>query len=468
MWKLRPVVLLAVMVVLFGGCDWAQYAFDGSNTGHDLSATAFTAASVAGLHQAWATAGPTTSEARLAAVGDTVYVAGSDTVTYHVVCCPPPGTPPPPSPPGPVSALDAATGAVRWTVAGPVRECSDTADERMGAPTVVNGQVLFLRGDQWDCFFESSPVSYATASGIDAATGVVGPAPSGYSQPPDGDAVVAPGGGIYLSEDNLVSGAGELVPTDATIVGPGGFAFTPDPSASLSTGGYRMGTPAVDAHHVFATAGDEWPDGPLGTSVILYAVDRTTAAESWRAVLPAGTDRTNLPVPSVGNGRVFVSTGTALLAYDPEGHTGCSTVAGTTTCTPLWTVPLPDASTVQAPAISRHRVFVRSGSQLTVLRTDDGARLWSASLGTAYGTAATLGPPSIAADVVFVGTADHRLLAFDATGSAGCSGTPDVCTPLWSADLSGGAGVSRPIIAGNAVYISSANGSASTVAKFIL
>ena len=79
-----------------------------------------------------------------------------------------------------------------------------------------------------------------------------------------------------------------------------------------------------------------------------------------------------------------------------------------------------------------------------------------------------LGPPSVAANIVFVGTQDGRLLAFDTTGVDGCSGTPNTCAPLWSGALSGTTGPSRPVIAGNAVYISSSNGSTSTVTKFEL
>jgi outer membrane protein assembly factor BamB len=129
---------------------------------------------------------------------------------------------------------------------------------------------------------------------------------------------------------------------------------------------------------------------------------------------------------------------------------------------------LPDDLSEQAPAISRHRVLVRSATQLSVFRTDDGAALWSASLGSASGPAAELGQPSIAADVAFVGTQDGRLLAFDATGTTCSPGTSMACTPVWSGALSGATGPSRPVIANNAVYISASNGSASTVTKFAL
>ena len=43
------------------------------------------------------------------------------------------------------------------------------------------------------------------------------------------------------------------------------------------------------------------------------------------------------------------------------------------------------------------------------------------------------GSPAVANGVVFVGSDDHKLYAFDAAGTTSCSGTPKTCTPLWTA-----------------------------------
>jgi len=58
---------------------------------------------------------------------------------------------------------------------------------------------------------------------------------------------------------------------------------------------------------------------------------------------------------------------------------------------------------------------------------------------------------AVTADAVYVTAKDGRLYAFDAHGAAGCSGSPTVCTPLWSAVADTGA-VWAPSVAGDVVY----------------
>src|SRR5690348_4450715 len=41
--------------------------------------------------------------------------------------------------------------------------------------------------------------------------------------------------------------------------------------------------------------------------------------------------------------------------------------------------------------------------------------------------------PAVVGGVVYVGSTDGKLYAFDAAGSTGCSGTPKICNPLWTA-----------------------------------
>ena len=79
---------------------------------------------------------------------------------------------------------------------------------------------------------------------------------------------------------------------------------------------------------------------------------------------------------------------------------------------------------------------------------------WTATLGTlgttATGTRVTHASPN---GVVYVGSQDGKLLAFDAAGASGCSGSPVVCTPLLSADIGGAPGASRPVPANGSVFI---------------
>jgi outer membrane protein assembly factor BamB len=62
--------------------------------------------------------------------------------------------------------------------------------------------------------------------------------------------------------------------------------------------------------------------------------------------------------------------------------------------------------------------------------------------------------PAVANGVVYVGSDDHKLYAFDAAGSTGCSGTPKSCSPLATATTNGVV-FSSPTPVGVAVYVGS-------------
>jgi outer membrane protein assembly factor BamB len=76
-------------------------------------------------------------------------------------------------------------------------------------------------------------------------------------------------------------------------------------------------------------------------------------------------------------------------------------------------------------------------------------------------TAATGGigmsSPAVSNGVVFVGSGDHKLYAFDAAGSLNCSGTPKSCKPLRAASTGSGT-ESSPAVANGMVYVGSGDG----------
>jgi hypothetical protein len=59
----------------------------------------------------------------------------------------------------------------------------------------------------------------------------------------------------------------------------------------------------------------------------------------------------------------------------------------------------------------------------------------------------------VADGVVYVGSEDHNLYAFDAAGITNCSGSPTTCAPLWTADTDVVA--SSPAVANGVVYVDS-------------
>ena len=78
--------------------------------------------------------------------------------------------------------------------------------------------------------------------------------------------------------------------------------------------------------------------------------------------------------------------------------------------------------------------------------------LWTATTHNAIASS-----PAVAAGVVYVGSEDGRLYAFDAAGVTNCSGTPKTCEPLWTSASIGIWG-SAPTVVNGVVYIGVAIG----------
>ncbi len=116
-------------------------------------------------------------------------------------------------------------------------------------------------------------------------------------------------------------------------------------------------------------------------------------------------------------------------------------------CDPIWTFTTGGAVS-GAPALANGVVYVVSADHLLyALDANTGAKLWSANLGAA----ATSSSPVVAGNVLYIGTDGGDLLAFDPSGTQGCSGTPKACTPVWSVDL--GAAVGDPVVANGTLYV---------------
>ena len=65
--------------------------------------------------------------------------------------------------------------------------------------------------------------------------------------------------------------------------------------------------------------------------------------------------------------------------------------------------------------------------------------------------------PAVVGHVAYVGSNDHQLYAFDASGTAKCLGTPKTCMPLWTA-LTNQQLRSSPAVANGIVYAASWDG----------
>jgi outer membrane protein assembly factor BamB len=166
--------------------------------------------------------------------------------------------------------------------------------------------------------------------------------------------------------------------------------------------------------------------------------------------------------PAVANGVVYVGANDgSLYAFDAAGSRGCSGTPAT--CAPLWTAATGGfvySSVFSSPAVANGVVYVGSNDNKLYAFDAAGSRgcsgtpktcapLWT---GTTGGTVES--SPAVANGIVYVGSADHKLYAFDAAGSTGCSGTPKTCAPLWSGTTGGTVG-SSPAVANGVVYVGS-------------
>jgi outer membrane protein assembly factor BamB len=192
----------------------------------------------------------------------------------------------------------------------------------------------------------------------------------------------------------------------------------------------------------------------IGTSNV------STLVEKWTAMTGNYVESS----PAVANGVIYVGSGDdKLYAFDAAGVTGCSGTPAT--CTPLWTATTSGVIITSSPTVANGVVYV--GSNDGKLYAFDAAGvtgcsgspktcipLWTATTGGGINSS-----PGVVNGVVYVGSNDGKLYAFDAAGVTGCSGTPKTCTPLWTTAPNGSI-YSAPAVVNGVAYVGSnaANG----------
>ncbi len=280
-----------------------------------------------------------------------------------------------------------------------------------------------------------------------------------------------PTGGAIYSSPAVASGVAYVTSDDGRLyafsaTGTTNCAGSPDscqplwtaliePAGAIGAAGTISSSPAVvDGVVYVGTTG--------GTLEAFDATGTTDCSGSPKLCTPLWTAATGgsiLSSPTVANDIVYVgSTDGHLYAFDRAGVTNCSGV----TCAPLWTAPT-SGSIEDTPAVVGSTVYVGSTDghlyAFSALGTTGCAGspatcnpLWTATTGAAI----TFSSPAVNGGVVYVGASNGVLSAFDAAGSSGCSGSPVVCAPLWTA-VTGGPIVGSPAVASNVVYIGSAD-----------
>ena len=251
------------------------------------------------------------------------------------------------------------------------------------------------------------------------------------------------GGVVYVGSD-----VGGLYAFDA----PGGA-----PLWRGTTPAAVVSSPAVVGGLVYAVSSNGWLSAFDAAGASNCAGSPKVCNPVWTAALGAPSDSS----PAVAGGVVYVTGGASVFAFDAAGVTNCG--GSPKTCTPLWTAPTGGAM-FSSPAVAGGVVYV--GAYDKKLYAFDAGGVTGCSgvpkTCTPLWTGATLGEdgiissPAVANGLVFIGSGsyDHRVYAFDAAGTTGCSGTPRTCTPLWTGDTPGGAR-SSPAVSGDSLYIGS-------------
>jgi PQQ-like domain len=170
--------------------------------------------------------------------------------------------------------------------------------------------------------------------------------------------------------------------------------------------------------------------------------------------------------PVEANGIVYVQLPTRLMAFSAEGDVNCG---GTpTTCTPLWTATLTGFGGGSAPTVANGVVYITATTTVgggDELLAFDAAGTTNCSgtpkvcqpLWEGVGADAA---PNVVNGVVYTGSSGGNggLLAFDAAGNTNCSGTPKVCQPLWTGEPTTFLGTfttSSPAVANGVAYLAS-------------
>jgi PQQ-like domain len=169
-----------------------------------------------------------------------------------------------------------------------------------------------------------------------------------------------------------------------------------------------------------------------------------------------------LYVPGYGDGLPASTGGALVAAFDAAGTSGCS---GTpTVCVPLWTTTtLPVSSgNSGSPTVAGGVLYIANGTLYAFDAAGSDGCTGTPKICAPTWTAVTPGsptgsPPAVAGGMVYVGTS-AGLDAFDASGTRNCSSgvTPETCSPLWTAAIGGVGG--SPAVAHGIVYAVSQTG----------
>jgi outer membrane protein assembly factor BamB len=239
----------------------------------------------------------------------------------------------------------------------------------------------------------------------------------------------------------------------------GVLAFTLMPGAAI----------AAPAQPQVVVASGDWPQfhhdpsnsGHNPAENVLSTSNAAALGVAWKgAINPSGaaTYRIIESSPAIANGVVYIGSRNSgkLFAY----AVNCATGGGT--CSPLWTANTDNWWISSSPAVYNGVVYVGGAGPNGHLYAFDAAGNTNCSgtpktctpLWTGQTGAAITGSPAVYNGVVYVGSNDNKLYAYNA---AACAAAGGACSPIWTGQT-GGAIHSSPAIVNGMVYVVSDDG----------
>ena len=339
-----------------------------------------------------------------------------------------------------LAALALMVGGCDWPTfaAGPARTGNNRSERRIGVDYVAGLEVGWRA--HIDAAIVSSPVTYH-------------------------DRVSSPV--TYHDRVYVADFAGELYAFDADgETGCGGEPTTCEPLWTATVGSNVFATPTVAGGIVYV--GDQYgrfaafdAGGVRGCSGTPKRCEPLWTAE---LVISQPGAAAFVSSPAVVGGKVYVGSPDGnLYVLDAHGRRGCTTTTDSqgalaTSCEPLWVAPVGDTIEM-SPAVVGGTVYVGALNSRLIAFDALGIRgcggeprtcepLWSADLGAG----GIFGSVAVEDGRVYAATFGGLVAAVDARGRDGCSGSPRVCVPLWTA-RPGDDELTGPAVAGGLVYV---------------
>ena len=223
-------------------------------------------------------------------------------------------------------------------------------------------------------------------------------------------------------------------------------------SAAVNLGDPIRTSPAVAGGSVYVRGRDSLVVFDAAGRNGCTAVTPKVCSPIWRADSLGDV----MSSPTVAGGTVFTAAGTGLRAFDATGS-GPTCGGVPTVCSPVWSSAPFTPSWDAGPTISEGMVFVSGatdvyGFDVTGTAGCTGTPKVCTTRWSAPGAGSS---PAVVDGILYLAGGTRGLAAYDATGVQGCTATPKRCGPLWTAALSVASDerIEPPAIAGATVYL---------------